>query len=319
MANGGAWVAALDGGGTKTAIALADRRAELTILPEGRGCNPQDGPGWDQVLRESLNRALHRPGGLAAVVLGLPGHGEVPAHDAATRDLLRRTLPVPYEPMNDVALAHLGAFGDGAGVLVLSGTGSMAVARGPQGVVRVGGWGDVLGDEGSAAWIGREALSLATRALDGRAPEAVLFARALVLRLGPQAQGDFAPLTWLMVQSGTPRSAVAAVARIVDELAAQGHEPAQRLLWRAAAELARMARVAAARAGLGASMSWVAAGGAFRSVLLRDGVARDLGRPPVPPQMTTLGGGLLRAARRAGWYPDRAWAARVDAQLRAWT
>ena len=318
MTGGGAWVAALDGGGTKTATALADRRGEVTILPEETGCNPQDGPGWDIVLNGALGRAVRTPGGLAAAVLGLPGHGEVPTHDAATLDLLRRLLRTPFEPMNDVALAHLGAFGDGPGVLVLSGTGSMAVGRGPQGLVRVGGWGDILGDEGSAAWIGREALSLATRALDGRAPEAASFARALVARLGPGAQGDFAPLTWLMAQPGTPRAAVASVARLVDDLAGQGDGASQRLLWRAAAELARAARVAAARAGLGGSFAWVASGGAFQSALLGGGVARDLGRAPVPPRMTTLGGGLLRAARLAGWSPDAAWAARVDAQLRAW-
>lgn len=313
----GGWVLALDGGGTKTAAALADRRGAVSVLPEGAGCNPQDGPGWAGVLNDLLIRALGSPGGLAAAVLGLPGFGEVPAHDAAMQELLHRLLPIPFEPMNDVFLAHLGALGGGAGVLVLSGTGSMAVARGPLGMARVGGWGDVLGDEGSAGWIGREALALATRALDGRAPEALTFAQALCDRLGPEAQGDFAPLAWLMAQPGTPRAAVASAARHVDALAQDGQEEALRLLRAAAGELAMGARTAALRVGLPEPFRWSVAGGALRSRALGDLLMGALGHPPDPPRLTTLGGGLLRAAELAGWAPDGAWAARVDARLRA--
>lgn len=315
----GTWVAALDGGGTKTAAALADRWGEVAILPQGAGCNPQDGPGWDAVLRGVLRAVLQARGGVAAVVLGMPGHGEVPAQDAATGLLLRNLLPVPFETLNDVALAHHGAFGGGEGVLVLSGTGSMAWAHGPRGAARVGGWGDVLGDEGSAAWIGREALTLAARALDGRAPEALPFARALGERLGPDAEGPFAPLAWLMAQPGTPRAAAASVARLVDALAQEGQGQALRLLEAAAGELALAARVAAEQVGLHRGFAWVASGGALRSDVLGGALAQALGRPADPPRLTALAGGLLRAAEMAGWSPDAAWAARVDARLRAST
>jgi N-acetylglucosamine kinase len=251
------------------------------------------------------------------MVLGLPGHGEVAEHDRATLALLGDLLSVPFEPLNDVFLAHLGALGGGEGVLVLAGTGSMAVARGPRGLARAGGWGDVLGDEGSAGWIGREALSLAARAMDGRAPEALAFARALNARLGPEAKGDFAPLAWLMAQPGTPRAAVASAARHVDALAQDGDGEARRLLRAAAGELALAARAVAARVGLGEGFPWASSGGAFRSALLGGFLAEALGRAADPPRLTTLGGGLRRAAELAGWAPDDAWAARVDARLRA--
>lgn len=233
----GAWALALDGGGTKTAAALASREGEVAILPEGAGCNPQDGPGWDGVLTDLLGRAALAGGGLAAAVLGIPGRGEVPPHDAAVDALLARLLPCPREAMNDVALAHLGAFGGGEGVLLLAGTGSMAWARGPLGEARVGGWGDAFGDEGSAHWIGREALALASRVMDGREPDAASpraggagradalgprpFVSALLERLGPEASGPFGPLAWLMAQ-GTGRAALAGVARHVDALAEAG-------------------------------------------------------------------------------------------------
>ncbi len=316
----GAWVAALDGGGTKTALALASREGEVLVLPEGAGCNPQDGPGWDGVLAAMLGEAARAEGGLAAAALGIPGRGEVPAHDAAVDALLAGLLTCPHEAMNDVALAHLGAFGGGEGVLLLAGTGSMAWARGPAGEARVGGWGDAFGDEGSAYWIGREALSLASRAMDGldlASPgfDPPAFARALCERLGSEAAGPFGPLTWLMAQGGG-RAAVAGVARHMDPLADEGHEPARKLLHDAAMHLVQQAGAAARRVGLPRAEPWTFAGGAFRSRRLRRYVEVSLQVAPEPASLTTLGGGLLRASRLAGWEEDEAWAAKVDARLR---
>ncbi|WP_210529229.1 N-acetylglucosamine kinase [Rubellimicrobium arenae] len=316
MADDGKWVAAMDGGGTKTAAALANQHGEVTILPRGAGCNPQDGPGWDGVLREVLTSALAVPGGLAAAVLGLPGHGEVPAHDAAALALLHDLLRLPFEAMNDVFLAHLGAFGGDSGVLILSGTGSMAVARGPQGQARVGGWGNAFGDEGSAFAIGREALLVASRILDGRLPRGEGFAEALSARLGEHAQGAFAPLTWLMAQPGSARAAIAGLAREVDALAEEGFVEARIILNEAADDLVWQARTAARQAGLSEPFRWSHAGSAFRSRTLLTGVGEELG-PPEEPRLSALGGGLRRAAELAGWSPDADWAAQVDGQLRA--
>lgn len=312
----GTWVAALDGGGTKTALALASRAGEVLLLPEAAGCNPQDGPGWDAVLSAALARAAQAEGGLAAAVLGIPGRGEVPAHDTAVDALLARLLPVHFEAMNDVALAHLGAFGGGAGVLLLAGTGSMAWARGPAGEARVGGWGDAFGDEGSAHWIGREALALASRIMDGREPKHPAFASALCEALG--AAGPFGPLAWLMAQ-GAPRAAVAGVAQVVDAIASRPHGDetvhARKLLGHAGKQLGILAITAARRAGLDHPLAWVAAGSVFRSARVSREVERLFG-PSSSPRLTTLGGGLKRAATRAGWAPDEAWATRVDARLR---
>jgi glucosamine kinase len=75
----------------------------------------------------------------------------------------------------DAEVAFEDAFGDGAGILLIAGTGSMAYGRGPTGVTaRCGGWGPVCGDEGSGAWIGRRALSVVTASADGREPETAL-------------------------------------------------------------------------------------------------------------------------------------------------
>jgi len=71
--------------------------------------------------------------------------------------------------LSDAELAIEGAFNGEAGVVMIVGTGSIAVAKLPNGnIVRCGGWGIELDDEGSGAWIGREGLTAIVRSLDNR-------------------------------------------------------------------------------------------------------------------------------------------------------
>lgn len=295
-------VAAVDGGGTKTAAALADITGRVTRLPPGPGCNPQDNPGWATALGGVLD-LLGKP---VEAVIGLPGWGEVAAHDRAMAALVAARLP-GAEVINDVELAWRGAFPEGRGVLILAGTGSMAFAPGG---LRVGGWGDLIGDEGSAFWIGQRALVEMARAIDGRRSGAAGFARALGGRLGCGDRG-FAPLAWAMAQAH-PRVAIAGVAREVDALAEAGDRVAQEILAAAAVELSKLGQFAAARAGLAAA-EWAAAGSVFASRAVMAGVAAGMGRAAVPARFSALGGGLRAAARRAGWDVDGAWEARVAA------
>jgi N-acetylglucosamine kinase len=313
VADGGPHVAALDAGGTKTLAARAWRDGRVALCAPRPEANPQDGPAWRGVLAAALgDLSAGRP---AAGTFGLAGWGEVPAHDAAVAALIAAAFPAPALLLNDVELAARAAFPDGEGVLVLSGTGSMAMALGPAGTVRAGGWGDLIGDEGSAFWIGREALALASRALDGRAEE-VSFARALLQSLGLDTGGPpFALLAWL-AEAPSPRARIAAVAAAVDGLAEGGDGTAAGLLAAAGGHLAAAAAAAARRAGLPAGFRWAPGGSAFRSRSLTRAVAAALG-PPVPPRLSPLAGGLRLAAEAAGWAPDEAWTARVAAALPA--
>jgi glucosamine kinase len=77
--------------------------------------------------------------------------------------------------ISDAEAALEDAFGDGPGILLIAGTGSIAWGRSPAGTLqRCGGWGPNLGDEGSGAWLGRKALQVVTAANDGREPETAL-------------------------------------------------------------------------------------------------------------------------------------------------
>lgn len=306
-------IATLDGGGTKTELVWADAMGNLGRMRITVGCSPQDSPDWQAPLRRVLTALPNFP---TRIVFGIPGFGEVPALDRTVAAEIERLCPQAATILNDVALAYQGAFPDGGGVLVLAGTGSMAIAEGSKCLHRTGGWGDAYGDEGSAHWIGREALSVASQMLDGRLA-GTGFELGLCDRIGiPAGDGGFALMAWVQ-SSPNRRAKVASIAAQLDALA-MGHDPtAQSILRRAASHLHRHATAAAALAGLGATWPWASAGSAFRSQILTQTLTALIGQPARPPRHSTLIGGLIMAARLAPWPTSPDWTARIFANLAA--
>ncbi|MCU1447131.1 N-acetylglucosamine kinase [Cryobacterium sp.] len=114
---------------------------------------------------------------------------------------------------HDSVTSYLGALGDELGVVVASGTGVVTLAVGATAVARIDGWGNLLGDAGSAYWIGRAALDAVMRAYDGRGPATKLSEPMLV---------EFPDLdmAYLDLQADPLRvSRIAAYSRRVTELA----------------------------------------------------------------------------------------------------
>jgi len=309
-------VLAIDGGGSKTLVAIADPSGVVTRLAGGAGVNPMDNPQWRQNLASLLEAFAVVGTEVAAAVAALPSYGEVAAVSARQRyavDALLET--VPQRLINDVDAAHLGAFAGGPGILILAGTGSMAWARDSTGAsYRVGGWGEGFGDEGSGYWIGLRAVQLASHHLDGRttAPGLVdgLFAG---LGLDPSKPQD--SLGGWFGSLKHRRSEVALLAPLVDALAQRGDPTALAIIEEAASHLALHATAIGRRMGAGAPSGWSYAGGAFHSALLREAVARQLGVDPLPPRLPPIGGALLAAATDAGWPIDDAWIARLAISL----
>lgn len=300
-----AWVLGLDGGGSKTALAYADASGRIDGPYLAPGINPFDQPDWAAGLTRLL-RAHPAPGPLASATLGLPGYGESPQVSSQQEHLCRELLDSPVSVMNDVEAAFVGAFAGEPGVLLLAGTGSMAWGSGGGQQVRTGGWGEGFGDEGSAYWLGRQALSLASQALDGRHAETA-FAEALLAPLlvvvdQPHLLGWYYGLTHA-------RSQVAALAERVDALAASGQPTARSLMQQGAAQLA--VHVQAARTRLNRpDLPWSHAGSVLNSETVRSVLEEQLG-PPVVPRLPPLGGSLLHAARQAGFQTDGDWQAHL--------
>jgi glucosamine kinase len=169
-----------DGGGTKTLGILADAGGnELARFQVGPG-NPNvvgiDGAAANllDLVTGCCERAKLLPRDVGAVVFGLAGAGNAAVRarltDALRSGATQRGWEHPkFTIETDARVALEGAFGGGPGVVIIAGTGSILIGKLSDGTVTsVGGWGRMLGDEGSGFHIGSEAIRAVTRDIDGR-------------------------------------------------------------------------------------------------------------------------------------------------------
>ncbi len=154
-------------------------------------------------------------------------------------DLVGRT---PWILDTDAAAAHAGALAGQAGVILIAGTGAVAL-----GVNRANerfyadGWGPLLGDEGSGYWIGLEALRETCRGADGRAPKSGLGSAVLTALGLPSSE---ALIQWVSGPE-VPRDQVARLAQLVFDRALAGEAAALEIRERAALHLAQTASAVA--------------------------------------------------------------------------
>ncbi|PWT86376.1 MAG: hypothetical protein C5B57_01255 [Blastocatellia bacterium] len=177
--------------------------------------------------------------------------------------------------MNDALVALVAGAGDEPGIVIISGTGSIAYGRNARmEAARAGGWGHIIGDEGSGYWIGREALTAVVRAGDGRGP-----ATSLTEGVLEHFEIDDLPrLKVVVYDRELPRKAVSALGPIVQRAAEHRDQVAMTILEQAAEELALSARSVSDRLGLGGDgLAIVLAGGIFPLVpYLGDALASRL-------------------------------------------
>ena len=161
----------IDGGGTKTTCAVGDETRLIAAATGGPSNIVRVG---EAQTRESLHRAVHQacaasgitPQQLVRTCIGGSGAAR-PELAAIVRGILAEILPTPIDVVGDMEIALQAAFDDAPGVIVIAGTGSIAYGRDKMGkTLRAGGWGFEIGDEGSAHWIGRAAVSAVLRASD---------------------------------------------------------------------------------------------------------------------------------------------------------
>jgi glucosamine kinase len=174
-------VVGVDGGGSKTQVVVAGARGPdlASIVGSPSAVRPGQAAKSAETIARLVTEALEacgkekeRPSALCVGVAGVGRDAEFAAFFTAMqeRDLADELVVLP-----DAVVALEDAFGDGAGILLIAGTGSVCYGRGPTGkLARCGGWGFFCGDEGSGAWIGRRALSVVTASSDGREPETTL-------------------------------------------------------------------------------------------------------------------------------------------------
>ena len=260
-------VLGIDAGGTKTVCLLADANGSIVSEARSAGANLQTaGAGavarvLDDVIRRALDGAGVAP---SATCVGVAGGDR--ARDITTMANVLRRLGFEHNVVivNDALVALTAALGDDPGLVIVSGTGSIAYARDGRGrAARAGGWGYVVGDEGSGFWIGRAALTAVAHDVDGRGPHTLLTGM-LPQALGVASPADLIPAVY---DGGVQPAAIARLAMLVQR-AADDHDPVARaLIDRAATELAAAALAALDRLGMReSSFVTVLAGGAFRGM-----------------------------------------------------
>ncbi|NLR99923.1 N-acetylglucosamine kinase [Rhizobium sp. P38BS-XIX] len=305
----------IDGGGTKILLALADRSGRILRTTRGGGVNPMDNPDWRRELETQIE-PFRNETALSAVCAALPAYGEVSHISRLQEEVIQRAFPlVRTSVLNDVDAAHRGALAGQQGILLLSGTGSMAWARNAKGEpARTGGWGDVIGDEGSSYWIGRQALSLLSQGLDGRGPPTAL-SKAVFDHLQLDMSEAMEGLCDWVTGLAKPRASIAGLSVIVDRAARDGDAVAIELLEKASDELAKHYHAIADHCD--AQASWTFAGGTFGSRVLIEALERRIGRLATGPKLPPIGGALLAAAQILDWPIDDGWIEHVAASAKA--
>lgn len=293
-------IIAIDGGGTKTLLLRVASDGSVVTARRAGGSNPFDVPDWRKVIAGLMEGQQSQ---LAAAAFGMAGFGESERLNAELAAAYRQLCPVQHSLHNDADMACRGAFMNRAGVLLLSGTGSMAWGMAADGqTTRIGGWGSLFGDEGSGYWIGRFALSVLSQMIDGRHERRDDFLiRFAAARRWPGDSTLWASSLYEWYASLTEqRPAVAALTAEISRFAEQGCETSRDILRHAAKALSR--HVVAARHALGASdLPWSYGGGTLRSPILRENLSQLLGAPLVP-RLPPIGGAVLVAAQLAGWH-----------------
>jgi glucosamine kinase len=166
-----AYYLGIDGGGSKTTCAVGDESSLLATFTAGPSNITRVGEaGAREALQEAIFGACRaakiNPQQVRRVCVGAAGAGRKDVASAVGK-IVAEIIPGEIQVVGDMEIALAVAFGEGPGVIVIAGTGSIAYGRDAKGrTARAGGWGFAVSDEGSAYWIGRAAVSALLRAGD---------------------------------------------------------------------------------------------------------------------------------------------------------
>jgi len=275
----------IDAGGSGTRVVVLEN-GTVTVRPPGPPMNALLTDGFAGHLRRIIKAA-----DATAAGIGLPGVRH-PGQAREIGDTLTRQTGCPVHVTGDADSARAGAFLGAPGVVVIAGTGSMASGWNGESSARAGGHGFLLGDEGSAYWIGRAAVRAALRFQDhmgGSEP---------IHRIVIQAAGQgLDALVGDICTHPAERHRLTVLAPVVTALAAEDPE-ARKIALRAARHLADLAEALRRRLG---PLPVAGAGGVFRAPVIWDRFAELTGAVR-PAACAAVGAALLAGQRQRGQH-----------------
>lgn len=260
----------IDGGGTKTAFTLMDNKGvkigqyiTTTSHYEQIGFD-----GVENVLTSGIEKILNENNverkDIGAVFLGLPGYGEVKSVKAKLDEIVDSILKdIAHKVGNDVEVGLGGSLAGADGINIVSGTGSIALGKDSKGnFTRCGGWGDFVGDEGSAYWIGKKTLEAFAKQSDGRIEKGDLHPH---IREVLDLNDDFDIIDYAINKINKDRTKIAELSSICYESAKRGDKSAIKIFEDAAYELSLLVKMIINELSFDGEVLVSYSGGVFKS------------------------------------------------------
>jgi len=235
----------IDAGGTKTDCAISNGAA-LLGQATGESCKvaqvgeQQAGHALRDTILRTCEAANVSPHEIEQVCIGISG-ASVPGNVAWAQNVIQQVVAGKVRVIGDHVVAHRAAFGDCPGVLVIAGTGSIAYGLNECGEsARAGGWGALVSDQGSAFWIGREAVAAALRDYDLGSKHGLIATIAAGWKVSAHDEV-------VRIANSDVKARFAELAMPVAEAADRGNAGAKAVIRRAGEELAGLAEIVIAR------------------------------------------------------------------------
>ncbi len=299
------YVIGIDGGGSTVRVSIVT--PDLQIIGEATGPTSNPNLVGRAVAMQNIQSTVHdavssahlTTDQIAAVGIGIAG-GDASHSEAWLREVIAGVTPdAEIAPSGDHEIALVGAHGQRKGILVLSGTGSLACGVGSTGdYVVIGARGYLLGDEGSGYWIGMEGLKAAIRDDDGRGRHTIL-TKLFLEKFGLPSVESIVP--WLYHTGVSRTKEIATFANTVLDQSGYGDAVAADIILRAAEELALAVRAVNYRLHMEALPIAYAGGLLSFSNPLSLKLCELLGLPQLPqPRYSPVIGGAILAFYKLG-------------------
>jgi len=244
-------VLGVDGGATKTLCAIADESFRVLGVGKAGPCNynvvgvEKARKNIEEAIQQAYSSIADRQlrGEMAEIgCFGIGGLTTQRDYDVISSKIIPLNSAKKRIVVNDVVVAFYAATNGKPGIVIVAGTGSIAYGVNKRGESAVSsGWGWLMGDEGSAFYIARQALALAAKSYDGRGRKTIL-TDMFKEEFGVEDFKDVVPKIYHEVTSTN----IASLARIVFSAARRGDKVALKILRDAGGELGQAA-VAIAR------------------------------------------------------------------------
>ncbi|HEX7065238.1 MAG TPA: BadF/BadG/BcrA/BcrD ATPase family protein [Bacillales bacterium] len=299
----------IDGGGTKTSGVIGDEHGVIKAKLQGKSSNIQSKPANKvkevllQLIRDLTAGEGIKVEQIETIYFSMAGCGR-PQDKRRILELLRPDIDSSIDLIveNDAmgALAA-GTWGE-PGIVLIAGTGSIAYVYSPiNGISRVGGWGYLLGDEGSGFEIGRKGLAAVLKQYDGRGKETEL-TEILLNRYNLSFPEQLIPLIY---NAEDVRGEIASVTEAVFKADYGGDPVAIDITRHAVAELVDLIRTAQ-KTGETANFPLVISGGLFKNKHFKSqfvqAVKHQLGEVLViEPSVSPEAGAFILALKHSGF------------------